>query len=93
MWYIGGSMPTRAHVVLPEDLLLRIDRTIGKRKRSRFLAEAAEEKLERDRLLAAIDAAAGAWKPKDHPEWERKGGAAALIREMRREWDRDGRKR
>jgi hypothetical protein len=86
-------MPTRAHVVLPEDLLLRIDRVIGKRKRSRFLVEAAEEKLERDRLRAAIDAAAGAWKPEDHPEWKRKGGAAAAIREMRKDWDRRGKKR
>ena len=86
-------MPTRAHVVLPEDLLLRIDRMIGKRKRSRFLVKAAEEKLERDRLLAALDVAAGAWKPKDHPEWRRKGGVVAEVREMRREWDRRVKKR
>ncbi len=86
-------MPTRAHVILPENLLLRIDRMIGKRKRSRFLVEAAEEKLERDRLIAAIDTAAGAWKPEDHPEWRRKGGAAVAMREMRKEWDRRGKKR
>jgi len=86
-------MPVRAHVVLPEDLLLRIDRTIGKRKRSRFLVEAAEEKMERDRLLAAIDAAAGSWKPADHPEWKRAGGAAAYIRETRKEWEDRGKKR
>ena len=86
-------MTTRAHVVLPEDLLLRIDRTIGKRKRSRFLVEAAEEKLDRDRLLAAIDAAAGSWKTADHPEWKRAGGASAYIRETRKEWENRGRKR
>ena len=86
-------MPTRAHVVLPEDLLIRIDRTIGKRKRSRFLVEAAEEKLERDRLLAAIDAAAGSWKTAVHPEWKRPGGAAAYIRETRKEWENRGKKR
>jgi hypothetical protein len=86
-------MPTRAHVVLPEDLLLRIDRTIGKRKRSRFLVEAAEEKLERDRLIAAIDAAAGSWKAKDHPEWKKAGGANASLREMRKDWDRRGKNR
>lgn len=81
-------MPTRAHVVLPEDLLLRIDRQVGKRKRSRFLVEAAEEKLDRERLVAAIDRAAGAWKPHDHPEWKRKGGIPAAVRALRKEWGR-----
>jgi hypothetical protein len=86
-------MASRAHVVLPEDLLQRIDRMIGKRKRSRFLVEAAEEKLERDRLRDAIDSAAGAWKPEDHPEWKGKGGSAAAVRKMRKAWDRRGKKR
>ena len=86
-------MPTRAHVVIPEDLLVRIDKAVGKRKRSRFIAEAAEEKLERERLLSAIEQAAGAWKAEDHPEWRAPGGVAGMVRRARKEWASRGKAR
>jgi hypothetical protein len=69
-------------VVIPEQLVKDIDTLAGSRQRSTFRTEAAEEKLMRYRQLAAIDAAAGAWKDKDHPEL--KPGAAKYISKLRR---------
>jgi hypothetical protein len=70
-------------VVIPEQLVKDIDTLAGSRQRSTFRTEAAEEKLMRYRQLAAIDAAAGAWKDKDHPEL--KPGAAKYISKLRRQ--------
>ncbi len=78
----------RAHVILPEELLREIDRTVGLRGRSRFIADAAATELRRIRQLRALRAAAGSWKSKDHPELAR--GAARFIRRIRAESDRRG---
>ncbi len=79
-------MSKRTHVVLEERLLKDIDRLVGARRRSSFLAEAAEEKLMRYRQIAALKAAAGSWKDEDHPEL--KQGSAKWVRALRRETER-----
>jgi metal-responsive CopG/Arc/MetJ family transcriptional regulator len=76
-------MNKRTHVVIPEQLVKDIDTLVGSRQRSTFLTQAAEEKLMRYRQLKAIEAAAGAWKEKDHPELE--VGAAKYISKLRRQ--------
>ena len=76
----------RTHVVLEENLVKDIDRLVGPRQRSSFLTEAAQEKLMRFRQIAALKAAAGAWKDEDHPEL--KQGSAKWVRKMRQESDR-----
>src|SRR3989304_1247745 len=53
----------RAHVVIAQELVAEIDRIVGKRQRSEFLAEAAERELRRQRQLEALPAAAGARAP------------------------------
>ena len=58
-----------------------IDSLVGKRGRSAFLAEVAREEIQRRRQREALQAAAGSWKDKDHPEL--KGGSAAWVRKMR----------
>ena len=79
-------MNKRTHVVMPEQLVKDIDRLVGTRQRSNFITEAAAEKLMRYRQIAAIKAAAGAWKDKDHPEL--KDGAAKWVSRMRRQDER-----
>jgi Arc/MetJ-type ribon-helix-helix transcriptional regulator len=59
----------RTHVVIPEQLVKDIDALVGRRQRYR--------------QLAAIDAAAGAWKDQNHPEL--KQGAAKYISRLRRQ--------
>lgn len=76
----------RTHIVLAENLVKDIDRLVGARQRSSFLAEAAEKELMRLRQIEALKAAAGAWKDQDHPEL--KQGAANWVRKMRRQAER-----
>ena len=76
----------RTHVVLSEQLVKDIDRLVGSRQRSSFLTQAAEERLMRLRQLKALEAAAGSWKDKDHPEL--KQGSAKWVRKLRQESER-----
>jgi Arc/MetJ-type ribon-helix-helix transcriptional regulator len=79
-------MNKRTHVVIPEQLVKQIDLLVGARQRSSFLTQAAEKELMRRRQIAALKAAAGAWKDKDHPEL--KQGSAAWVRKLRQESER-----
>lgn len=79
-------MTKRAHVVLSEELVKEIDTLVGARHRSSFLTQAAEHELMRLRQLRALDAIAGAWKDKDHPEL--KQGAAKWVKKLRQETER-----
>ncbi|MCX5999481.1 MAG: hypothetical protein NTU41_07785 [Chloroflexi bacterium] len=58
----------KAHIVLPLDLLENIDAMVGRRKRSKFIAEAAREKMAREKFLMAVEKAAGAWTDENHPD-------------------------
>ena len=69
--------------VLSDQLVKDIDTLVGSRQRSRFLTQAAERELMRLRQLKALEAAAGAWKDKDHPEL--KQGAAKWVAKLRRQ--------
>lgn len=73
----------RTHIVIPEQLAARIDRFVGKRGRSKFLAQAAEKELMRMQQLKALEAAAGCWQDKDHPEL--KQGAAKWVDSLRQQ--------
>lgn len=76
----------RTHIVIPEPLVAAIDRLVGKRGRSEFLAQAAEKELRRRRQIQALENIAGAWKDKDHPEL--KSGAVRWVKDLRKESDR-----
>ena len=81
-------MSVRTNLLLPEGLVRRLDRVAGPRGRSRYVAEAVQERLRRDERVAAIRAAAGIWR--DHPlfptseavvEWVRAGRAESTSTE------------
>jgi hypothetical protein len=71
------------HIVLPTELVTEIDALVGKRGRSRFIAEAAQERLQRERMIKLLDESFGLWKEEDHPELLGPGGAAGWVRRMR----------
>jgi hypothetical protein len=73
----------RTHVVLSGELVKEIDTLVGSRQRSSFISEAAERELMRRRQIAALKAAAGAWKDKDHPELKK--GSAKWVKKLRQE--------
>jgi hypothetical protein len=73
----------RTHIVIPQQLVIEIDTLVGKRGRSMFLTKAAEKELMRLRQIKALEAAAGSWKDKDHPELRH--GAAKWVDKLRRQ--------
>jgi hypothetical protein len=73
----------RAHVVLPEDLVTQIDKIVGARGRSSFLADLARREIKRRHLLEVFEREEPIWKEEDHPEL--KDGAAEWVRKMRAE--------
>ena len=73
----------RTHVVLADELVADVDKLVGKRNRSRFIAEVVAERLRRERLIRAIREGAGSLDMSRHPEWETPEKVAAWVRELR----------
>jgi len=80
---VQKNVSRRTHVILPVDVVADIDKLVGKRGRSAFLAEVARDEIQRRQQREALRAADGAWKDEDHPEL--KDGAAAWLRQIRSE--------
>jgi hypothetical protein len=76
----------RTHIIIPEPIITEIDRLVGKRGRSEFLAQAAERELRRLQQIRALENIAGAWKDEDHPELQ--AGAVRWVKELRKESER-----
>ena len=74
----------RTHVILSDDVMAAIDEQVGERGRSRFLEEAAREKLERLELEAAIRRGAGLLKDKDYAHWRDTESVQNWVRASRR---------
>jgi len=75
---------TRTHVVMADDVMEAVDRLVGERGRSRFLEEAAREKLARIQLEAALEETSGALSPEGHPEWRDRDATSEWVRSVRR---------
>jgi metal-responsive CopG/Arc/MetJ family transcriptional regulator len=78
-------MAVRTNLLLPEALLEEVDRFAGPRGRSRFVAEALEAKLKRERLREAIRATAGILKAEDYPYWRTSEDVVEWVRAGRAE--------
>ena len=77
----------RMHVVLPEELVKAVDAMAGKGKRSRFIEDAVRDKLNKERLLAALKDSAGTLSGEDYPHWDTPEQVSSWVRELRRESD------
>jgi hypothetical protein len=71
----------RVHISLEEDLVEEIDRTVGPRQRSSFIAEAIRKELESKRRWDLIWAAVGSIDDHGHP-WDE--DPAAWVHDQRR---------
>ena len=80
----GTIMKTKAHLVLPSEILEEVDQMAGKRRRSLFIAAATREKLERERFLKTLEDTEGAWSDKNHPELRIARDVEKYVREKRR---------
>lgn len=81
---VTDTRQRRAHVVMPAELVEEIDAQVGPRKRSRFVQEAVEEKLRRQRLQTSLVEMAGSLADVDIPGWETPEAAAEWICALRR---------
>ena len=73
----------RTNVTLPQELLDQVDELAGPRGRSKFVADAVETKVKRERLRMAIAATRGALV--GTPSYMGPGEAYRWIRSMREE--------
>ncbi len=78
---VSKTLSRRAHVILQVELVADIDKLVGKRGRSAFLAELAQREIKLRRQREAPQETAGAWKTEDHPELAQ--GAATWVRQIR----------
>jgi hypothetical protein len=64
----------RVHITLSDDLVRELDRRVGLRRRSSFIARAVERALDDERRWEAIESAIGSIDDESH-EWDRDPGA------------------
>lgn len=74
----------RTHIILPDDVVKGVDELVGKRRRSRFIAEAAREKLRKETLRRIVREGAGVIDLKAHPEWATREDVIRWVRDLRR---------
>lgn len=70
----------RTHVVLGDEVIQAIDQLVGQRGRSRFLEEAAREKLDRLALDKALTSTAGVVQETDYPEFRDQSSINRWVR-------------
>lgn len=77
---------TRTHVIMPTELLRKIDARVGQRRRSRFIVELAQREIARLELLEAALVAAGSLQGADlTPEWATSESVAQWVRDLRQD--------
>lgn len=74
----------RMHVVMAADVVEEIDRVAGERGRSRFLEEAAREKLARVELEKALRSTRGIARGHKYRHWRNRRVAAEWVERTRR---------
>lgn len=74
----------RAHVVMADDVLEEIDKVAGSRGRSRFLEQAARERLQRLALERDLRSTGGVIDPKEYPHWRDARSTRRWVRAVRR---------
>jgi hypothetical protein len=76
-------MKTKAHLVIPQEILDEVDHVAGKKKRSLFIAQATKEKLDRERFIRTLEETRGIWTEDHHPDLRRPGDMETYLRKAR----------
>ncbi|MGH2445350.1 MAG: ribbon-helix-helix domain-containing protein [Candidatus Limnocylindria bacterium] len=76
-------MTVRTNLLLPKELVDEVDHYAGPRGRSRYVAEALQERVRRDRLREVVLATAGAWR--EHPVFPTSDAVVEWVRQRRAE--------
>jgi Arc/MetJ family transcription regulator len=78
-------MSRRTNLLLPEELVAEVDRIAGPRGRSRYVSDAVQAQLRRDRLREVVEQTAGSLAPEDYPQWSTPERVVAWVRARRAE--------
>jgi metal-responsive CopG/Arc/MetJ family transcriptional regulator len=78
-------MSRRTNLLLPEELVAEVDRIAGPRGRSRYVADAVQARLRRDRLREVVEQTAGSLGAADYPQWSTPEKVVAWVRARRAE--------
>jgi hypothetical protein len=76
-------MKTKAHLVIPQEILDEVDQVAGKRRRSLFIAQAAKEKLDRERFIRTLEETCGIWTDDRHPDLKSSRDMEIHLRKVR----------
>jgi hypothetical protein len=76
-------MSVRTNLLLPEDVVAALDRVAGPRGRSRYVAQALRERIQRDEREALMQEAAGSWR--GHPDFPSSEAVIEWVRQLRSE--------
>jgi len=71
----------RVHITLEDDLVRELDRRVGARRRSAYIARAVEQALDDDQRWELLESALGTISDAGH-EWDEDAGR--WVREQRR---------
>lgn len=82
---MGYREPMRVHIALEDELVAELDRRVGPRRRSAFVAELVKRGLDDERRWDDIEAALGALAGPGH-DWD--ADPAAWVRAQRHADDR-----
>lgn len=82
-----ASKTKRVTITIPQKLLDEI--RSHSNNVSGFLAEAAAERLRRERYQRSVAKSFGAWTNKDHPELSDIDDIATYVAELRGAWNRE----
>lgn len=74
----------RTHVVIADEVVKAIDKTVGQRGRSRFLEEAARDRLRRLALEKDLRTRKRVIDPEDYPHWRDVSSTREWVRSVRR---------
>ena len=77
----------RTNITFPKELLLDVDKLVGKGKRSAFLAESVRDYLARLKFARIAKESKGILNLKDYPQFATSKKASSYIRNLRKEND------
>lgn len=83
-WDLEVVTMTRTHVIMSDELMQAIDSRVGQRGRSRFLEEAAREKLDRLALEDSLRNTSGVLDKEANPMWATRDSTREWVKSARR---------
>lgn len=80
----------KTQIVLPDALMNELRKTIPNRRRSRFIAEAVEERLRAMKFRKALKESAGCWTDANHPDLKSQADVNRFLGRFRVRFKRRG---